>query len=167
VIAGAKYPEQRAFATDLGADTVVAPAEIRRAVRRHTRSLAMDTQLTGGADVVIDCVGSESSLAEAMAVVRPRGRIVLVGMPGAVHIDLTPLWQREIRLMGSYAYRHATFATAFELVTTASLERLVSALYPLEEWRPALNHAVHAGPRGAVKVAFDLRHSRRKAGSTS
>lgn len=157
VIAGAKHPEQRRLAADLGAGTVAAPAEVRRAVRRHTGSLTMDGQLTGGADVVIDCVGSESSLAESLAIVRPRGTVVLVGMPGPVRVDLTPLWQREVRLVGSYAYRHATFATAFELVAAAGLDRLVSALYPLEDWRDAIDHAVRAGRRGAVKVAFDLR----------
>ena len=31
---------------------------------------------------MIDCVGSAESLATALAVTRPRGRIVLVGMPG-------------------------------------------------------------------------------------
>ncbi|HVE45424.1 MAG TPA: zinc-binding dehydrogenase [Acidimicrobiales bacterium] len=168
VIASAKHPEQRRLAVELGAGAVAAPSEVRRAVRRQTRSLAMDGRLTGGADIVIDCVGSESSLADALAVVRPRGTVVLVGMPGPVNVDLTPLWQREIRLVGSYAYRHSTFATAFELVASAKLERLVSAVYPLEEWRDALDHAVHSGPRGAVKIAFDLRlRPPRKAVSTS
>lgn len=167
VIAGAKHSDQRRLARELGADTVAEPAELSRAVRRHTGSLAMDGQLTGGADVVIDCVGSESSLAASLAFVRPRGTVVLVGMPGPVTVDLTPLWQREVRLAGSYAYRHSTFATAFELVATAGLERLVSALYPLEDWRDAIDHAVHAGRRGAVKVAFDLRtRSSRKSTST-
>ncbi|MGQ0520142.1 MAG: zinc-dependent alcohol dehydrogenase [Actinomycetota bacterium] len=162
VIAGAKHPHQRRLAVDLGADEVVEPAELARAVRRRTRSLAVDGQLTGGADVVVDCVGSEASLAQALSVVRPRGSIVLVGMPGPVRVDLTPLWQREIRLVGSYAYRSDTFATAFDLVAEARLERLVSALYPLERWREALDHAGAAGRRGAVKIAFDLRSTKPK-----
>jgi threonine dehydrogenase-like Zn-dependent dehydrogenase len=163
LIAGAKHTVQQRLAADLGADDVVAPAEMARAVRRRTRSLAVDGQLTGGADVVVDCVGSEASLAQALSVVRPRGTIVLVGMPGPVRVDLTPLWQREVRLVGSYAYRHATFATAFELVAEARLERLVSALYPLERWRDALDHAAAAGRRGAVKIAFDLRSTKKRS----
>ena len=160
VIASAKHEAQRRLAADLGADEVVEPGGIARAVRRETRSLAVDGRLTGGADVVFDCVGSEDSLAQALAVVRPRGTIVLVGMPGPVRVDLTPLWQREVRLVGSYAYRHDTFPTAFELVADARLERLVSALYPLERWRDALDHAAAAGRRGAVKIAFDLRSTK-------
>lgn len=161
VIAAAKHPVQRRLAAELGADVVVEPDELPRAVRRHTRSMAVDGRLTGGADVVVDCVGSAASVEQALAVVRPRGSVVLVGMPGSVRVDLTPLWQREVRLAGAYAYRHTTFATAFELVADAGLGRLVSALYPLERWREALDHAAAAGRRGAVKIAFDLRSSKK------
>ncbi|HSH61118.1 MAG TPA: zinc-binding dehydrogenase, partial [Acidimicrobiales bacterium] len=107
--------------------------------------------------VVVDCVGNQASQAEALSIVRPRGTVVLVGMPGPVLVDLAPLWQREVRLVGSYAYRHQTFPTAMELVRAASLGRLVSALYPLDRYREAIDHAAHAGRRGAVKIAFDLR----------
>ena len=161
VIASAKHPEQRRLARQLGADVVVAPDEVRRAVRRHTASLATGRQLTGGADVVFDCVGSQASLEDALSVVRPRGNVVLVGMPGPVTVDLAPLWQREVRLVGSYAYRHQTFPTAFDLVEAADLGRLLSALYPLDRYREAIDHAAHAGRRGAVKIAFDLRDPRR------
>ena len=105
-------------------------------------------------------MGNEASLAAALAAVRPRGTIALVGMPGSVRIDLTPLWQREVRLAGSYAYRHDTFPGAFELVASARLGRLVSALYPLDRFPDALDHAANAGSRGAVRIAFDLRQER-------
>ena len=84
----AKYRVQRRFAEDFGADEVVAPSELGRAVRRMTGTLALAStagaieRLAGGADVVFDCVGSARSIAEALEVVRPGGRIVLVGMPG-------------------------------------------------------------------------------------
>jgi hypothetical protein len=34
---------------------------------------------------------------------------------------------------------------------------LVSASYPLDRYRDAIDHAANAGARGAVKVVFDLR----------
>ena len=169
IIVGAKHPEQRDLARQLGATVVVAPDEVRRAVRRATRSLGVGDTLTGGADVVIDCVGSAESLTEALAIVRPRGRIVLVGMPGRVSVDLTPLWHREVQLTGAYAYGRETggvrtFQLAMDLVAEAQLGRLVSALYPLERYTEAIEHAASAGRRGAVKVAFDLRGPLRRAG---
>ena len=163
VIAAAKHPEQRRLAADLGADVVAAPAELARAVRRATGALALDDgRLSGGADVTIDCVGSADSIEQALMVTRPRGRISMVGMPGVVRVDLTPLWQREISLTGAYAYRHTTFDTAFALVRDARLERLVSALYPLDRFTDAIEHASAAGRRGGVKIAFDLRGERRR-----
>jgi len=170
LLASAKYPEQRALAAELGADVVAGAGEVVRAVRRVTRSLAVAPggpgprapRLAGGADVVVDCVGSAQSLAEALAVVRPRGRVVLAGMPGPVKVDLAPLWQREVTLQGAYTYgteergglRARTFELAFELVRSARLGRLVSAGYPLERYGEAIAHAASAGRRGAVKIVF-------------
>ncbi|HEX6597160.1 MAG TPA: zinc-binding dehydrogenase [Acidimicrobiales bacterium] len=167
VVAVAKYPEQRRLATSLGADMVVEPAEARRAMRRLTGSLRVGGGLSGGADVVVDCVGTESSLADDLAVVRPGGLVCLLGMPAVVSIDMTPLWQRQITLRGSYAYGRETagqrtFDLAFGLVADARLERLVSATYPLDRYREAIDHAANAGRRGAVKVAFDLRGEKRR-----
>lgn len=175
LIVGAKHPQQREFARDLGATLVVDPDELRRTVRRSTGSLMVgegsNTRLAGGADVTVDCVGSEESLAEALAITRPGGRIVLIGMPGVVTVDLTPLWQRGIELVGAYAYgteairdigQKRTFDLAFELVADARLERLVSATYPLDRYRDALGHAAEAGKRGAIKIAFDLRNEKER-----
>ena len=162
LLATAKHPAQARLATELGADVVVAPAELRRAVRRVTRSAMVDGRVAEGARLVFDCVGSADSVTDALAVVRPRHRVVLAGMPGRVDVDLTPLWHREVELVGAYAYGtepdgERSFATAFRLVAEAGLERLVSATYPLDRYREAIDHAAHAGRRGAVKVAFDLR----------
>jgi threonine dehydrogenase-like Zn-dependent dehydrogenase len=170
IVAAAKHPEQRRLATELGATAVAETGELRRAVRRHTGSwMRDDGQLTGGASLVIDCVGTAGSLAEALAVAAPGGTILLLGMPGEVAIDLTPLWQREIRLAGTYTYgpepsaagRHS-FELAPDLIAAAGLERLVSATYPLDRFADAIAHAANAGRRGGVKIAFDLRNERHR-----
>jgi threonine dehydrogenase-like Zn-dependent dehydrogenase len=169
VVVGAKHARQRELATALGADQVVPPDQLARAVRRRAGSLVLGGRLTEGADVVFDCVGSAASLTEALSLVRPRGRVVLVGMPAKVTIDLAPLWHRELTLVGAYAYGTETvpdpaaptrrsFELATDLVGSAGLGRLVSARYPLERYEEALVHAGAAGRRGAVKVAFDLRN---------
>jgi threonine dehydrogenase-like Zn-dependent dehydrogenase len=169
VLVGAKYPAQRRLAESLGADAVVPPAQLARAVRRQAGSLVLAGRLTGGADVVFDCVGSAESLTQALAMVRPRGRVVVVGMPARVSLDLAPLWHRELTLVGAYAYGveppaaadgspRRTFEVALDLVGRAGLGSLVSATYPLERYEEAVAHAGAAGRRGAVKVAFDLRN---------
>jgi threonine dehydrogenase-like Zn-dependent dehydrogenase len=175
IVAVAKHPYQQQLATEFGADTVIGPQQIARQIRRITNSLAIGdgdiVRLTGGADHVIDCVGNEASIAEALTIVRPKGHITLVGMPGHVHVDLTGLWQREISMSGAYAYgtetlpdrsRRRTFELAFELVDAADLGRLVSAIYPLDRFDDAITHAATAGGRGAVRIAFDLRNEKER-----
>jgi threonine dehydrogenase-like Zn-dependent dehydrogenase len=161
LIAAAKHPGQQQLATDLGADVVVEPDRLARAVRRAVPgAMVAGAQLTSGVDAVFDCVGSESSLQLALQVVAPGGTIVLLGMPGRVSVDLTSLWHREVSLRGAYTYTNDDFAKAFDLVQDARLERLVTALYPLDRWREAIEHAADAGRRGAVKIAFDVRGER-------
>ena len=153
---GAKYTVQRQFAADLGA-TVCEPSELARLVRSRHASLVAGDQLTGGVDQVFDCVGSSQSMQQALSMVAPGGEVVLVGMPSTVTVDLTGLWHREVRVTGCYAYRREDFDAAIELVRSARLGRLVGATYPLDRYDDAIAHAANAGPRGAVKIAFDMR----------
>jgi len=171
ILIGAKYPVQRDLAAEFGADVVCAPAELARAVRRATGSFMIGDRLSGGADVVIDAVGSAQSIEAAIGMCRPRGRVVLLGMPGVVELDLTALWHRETELLGTYTYgtedlsdgrRTDSFELAFELAGKVPFDRMVSATYPLTRYVEALTHAAEAGSRGAVKVTFDMRNEKRR-----
>jgi threonine dehydrogenase-like Zn-dependent dehydrogenase len=170
ILVGARYPHQRALAIQVGADVAVAASELDRAVRRevgcHLIGDADHGALSSGAHVTIDAVGSSASIADCLRITRPRGRIVLLGMPAQVDLDLTGLWHREIELKGAYTYGTETladatvtntFALAIETVDAVRAEQLVSATYPLDEHVDAISHAANAGRRGAVKIAFDLR----------
>ena len=169
LVVAAKHEHQTAWAHELAGPagcTTVEPAELVRAARRVTASMILGdgahARTTGGLDVTIDCVGSADSLRAALAVTRPRGRVVMVGMPGVTTVDLTPLWQREISVTGAYTYGTQvlggqsirTFDLAAELVAAAGLGRLVTATYPLDRAAEAIAHAGGAGRRGAVKIAF-------------
>jgi len=163
ILATAKHPRQRDLAKELGADTVVAPGELDRLVRARTGSMRLDNgQLGGGVEAVVDCVGSAESIAQALRIAAPGGTIHAVGMPGVTTVDLTPLWQREVALKGTYAYERADFDTAAVLVQDLDLGCLLSATYPLRRYEDAIAHAARAGARGAVKIAFDLRSERER-----
>jgi threonine dehydrogenase-like Zn-dependent dehydrogenase len=164
IVAVAKHPVQKTFAADLGADLVVSPSETARAIRRITGSRMIGENLAGGADVTIDAIGNAASIEQAIGVTRPRGRVVMVGMPGRVSIDLTSLWHRETELVGAYTYGTdvwpdgtsvSSFIRAIELAEKVDLGRLVSAKYPLNRYKDAISHAAQAGRRGAVKVVFE------------
>jgi threonine dehydrogenase-like Zn-dependent dehydrogenase len=172
VIVGARYSHQRSLAVSLGADQVVEPKQLSRAVRSATKAGSIGsseqlTELTGGATITFDCVGSAESIAEALRITAPGGRIILVGMPAKASIDLAPLWRREIELIGAYAYgvesiqgqAVATFDLAFSFIAAKQLGALVSAHYPLERFEEALAHAGQAGSRGATKIVFESSRS--------
>ena len=171
ILVGARYSTQRSLALELGADAAVDPGELKRAVRRATGSFLVGEHLSGGADVVIDAVGSPASLAEALALCRPRGRVLMLGMPATVTVELTGLWHREAELVGCYAYGTevrsdgrlaSSFELAIELAGKVAFDRLVSAAYPLHRYADALGHAAEAGRRGAVKIVFDMRTERHR-----
>ncbi len=166
IVVGARYPHQRQFATAYGADVVVAPDELPRAVRRLAGCHVIGGQLSSGAHATIDAVGTSDSITTCLGLTRPRGRVVLLGMPADVHLDLTGLWHRETELKGAYTYgtetltdgrRVRTFDLAIETVAAVQAEHLLSATYPLSGHVDAIAHAATAGRRGAVKIAFDLR----------
>src|ERR1700722_18450858 len=173
LLVGARYAHQQRLAHELGCTEALPPDQLARAVRRHSRSLSyggasgVTATLSGGADVVIDCVGSPESIAQSLAMVRPRGTVALVGMPGKVTVDLAPLWHREVGPPGADAYGTerglgaddgiSTFALAFDVAAAQQTGRLVSATYPLARFEDAVSHAGAAGRRGAVKIAFDVR----------
>jgi threonine dehydrogenase-like Zn-dependent dehydrogenase len=169
VVVIAKHGRQRGWAASFGATEVVPPAEATNVVRRSAHAMKLRPErgapfLLGGVDVAIDCVGSRSSLDLALRATKAGGRVVLAGIPteGA---DLTPLWFRELELVGAYTggeevlgtdRRHA-FDIAFELAAENPIEGIVGATYPLRRWRDAIDHALGAGKLGTLKVAFDPR----------
>lgn len=166
IVTGARYPHQQSLARAFGSDVAVSPDELPRAVRREIGCHFVGDYLSGGAHATIDAVGTSESIASSLRFTRPRGRIVLLGMPARVSVDLTGLWHRETALIGAYTYgtetlpdgsRRKTFDLAIDTVRHAGMDRLVSATYRLESYADALSHAANAGRRGAVKIAFDLR----------
>jgi threonine dehydrogenase-like Zn-dependent dehydrogenase len=165
VVVGARYPHQQRLARALGAHDVVPAAELPRAVRRIVGCHVVGDHLSSGAHATIDAVGTEVSLSTSLAITRPRGRVVMMGMPGEVTVDLTGLWHRETDLVGAYTYgtedldgrRVRTFDLATETATAIEAERWLSATYRLADHVDAIAHAAAAGRRGATKIAFDLR----------
>jgi threonine dehydrogenase-like Zn-dependent dehydrogenase len=166
VVVVAKHPRQREVAAALGATDVVTPRQAGRVLRRATGGFLLRPEtggdyLVGGADVAFECTGGGAGLDLALRTVRAGARVVLSGMPTS-GVDLTPLWYRELELVGSYgsgsapgAGSAADFAVATELLTHTPLDTMVEAVYPLSRWREALDHAFSAGRLGTFKVAFD------------
>jgi threonine dehydrogenase-like Zn-dependent dehydrogenase len=168
LIAVAKHPTQRDLAKKLGADQVIAPADVYQRIRFATGARRLEgmnrSLLLGGADLTFECVGRADGLNDAVRFTREGGTVVAVGMPGEEKVDWAPIWQRELTVMGAYAYGaeprrkgRRTFELALEAAPDMHLEKLTGPLFGLGEYRDAIAYAMSAGRLGAVKVAFDLR----------
>ena len=101
------------------------------------------------ADLVVEATGSERGLARALALVRPRGTVVLKTTVAAkLEIDLAPLVIDEIKIVGS---RCGDLARAVRALAAGEIDPspMIVARYPLARADEAL---AHAGRRGTLKV---------------
>ena len=158
VMVVAKHRHQAELARAWGADEVVQTDDAIAAVRRATQAFKLHPMgsppfLLGGADVTFECAGSRAALDLALRSTKGAGKVVLASMPATT--DLSPVWFRELEVVGSYTGAGA-FEAATEFCAETNVQSLVSATYPLTRWREAIEHALSSGRLGAVKVAFDV-----------
>ena len=169
IVVVAKHRGQRDLALRFGATEVVGPRDAVSAVRRSSRAFRLQPErggafLLGGVDVAVECAGTRRSLDLALRTTRAGGRVVLAGLPVA-GVDLTPVWFRELEVVGVYASgiesvngdRRSAFELALSLAAEVDLDSLLGATYPLASWREAIDHAMSSGRLGTPKVAFDPR----------
>ncbi|SNY49761.1 zinc-dependent alcohol dehydrogenase [Paractinoplanes atraurantiacus] len=96
------------------------------------------------ADVVFDCVATQSSITQALGLAAKGGTVVVVGVPPAdVSIPLPLIQDSQLRIQGSATYLPDDFAEAIRLLVTGAVDvsRLVSATYPLAEAASAFDDA--------------------------
>lgn len=100
-------------------------------------------------DIVVDCTGTPEGFAQALALLCPRGTLVLKSTyHGETEVDLNRLVIDEITLIGS---RCGPFVPALELLKRGLVDvaPLISATLPLDEGVKAFQLA---GKRDALKV---------------
>lgn len=123
--------------------------------------------LSGGYDVVFDCVGVEQSINECLKWTRSRGQMVMVGTGHGGAVDLTPIWFAELTILGAYGRQienfngsqKQTYEVVHDLMQAGKLETrgLITHKFPLSAYRKALSVAMDKAPNEAIKVAFDFR----------
>jgi L-iditol 2-dehydrogenase len=110
-------PHNRDFLVAQGVEVVVDP------VSSDLTAIGLEVSGGDGFDVVVVASGHPSCLAEALALCRPRGQVVLLPMFGsALTVDLNPVVLKEVTVQGSTIYTPADFAAAAQLVNTRTLD---------------------------------------------
>src|SRR5215510_14542158 len=172
VICVAKYPFQAKLARTLGAESVIDAQKddvmARVGELAHTKVHRLSSGgalLAGGVRVVYDTVTSAVTINQALRMTQGKGSVVILGLAALPEqVDWTPIWMKEIKVVGSLTYgaemfkgkRADTFARAVELLAKrrADLTPVKPRKYPLEQYREALIEASSKKTSGAVKVSF-------------
>ncbi len=131
VIAVERSDAKRDWARQIGASEAVDSAAAAPAVR----------YLTGGrgVDCVLDIVGTEQSMATALACVATGGRIVVVGYtPDVFSLSGRQLAQNEIEVIGSRSGSRRELAEALALTAAGRVSSIVTGTAPLGEVNQAL-----------------------------
>ena len=102
---------------------------------------------------------------QAIRFASPRGRIVVLGCSAQIRkLDLTFLWARELEFRGFLGYGREswdgrdmhTFEITRELLLRKPLpiDRIVTHIFPLEQYEDALKAASNRRRSGAMKVVL-------------
>jgi L-iditol 2-dehydrogenase len=144
--------ERLSLARELGADLAVNTTK-ENVIKRVL-------ELTGGlgADVVLECAGSSSSLSDAVEFTRRNGRIGLVGIYSEpVAINAFKIAQWNITLAGSRAEGNRALSKVAPLMGDGRIKAkpLITHTFPLEQVREAFDTFIQR-KGGAIKVVIRL-----------
>jgi len=97
IIAMSRHPARQKLAREFGATDVVA--------ERGDEGVARVREMTKGigADSVLECVGTQGAMTQAIRVARPGGAVGYVGVPHGVALDGQALFFSHVRLHGGPA----------------------------------------------------------------
>lgn len=109
----------------------------------------------GSFDVMLECSGNERALRDGLAVMRPRGVVVQLGMGGDVSLPQTLIVAKELTLRGSFRF-HAEFGLAVRLINDrrVDLSPVITGTYPMRRALEAF--AMASDRKRAMKVLIDF-----------
>lgn len=160
------------LAARLGAAAVL-PHEPDRLVAEVARRLGAEALepwsghpwLQDGPAVVYDTVGSPETVETALRLVATGGSIVVSGVEPPGRFEWTPLYFKEVDVVGSNAFgvevlrgvRKHAFEHYFDLVREGlDLTPMITHRFPLERWGDAIVAIANRPRTGAVKVLLEV-----------
>jgi len=138
-------------AYELGADLVINPQDNNVINIIEKMGESEGRGFSHGADLVMECVGSVITLQQALEIIKPAGRIILVGLGPKTPVDVTFLVQNEIRMQGAFCYLNE-YSQAIELLHSGKVitDSIITHKFPLDEITEAFES--QSNPELSVKV---------------
>jgi threonine dehydrogenase-like Zn-dependent dehydrogenase len=129
IIAMSRHGARQKLAREFGATDIVS--------QRGEEGVARIKELTKGvgADSVLECVGTQQSMKQAIDVTRPGGSVGYVGVPHGVTLDGTDLFFRHVRLHGGPAPVRRYLPELIDLVVNGRINpgRVFDLTLPLDQ----------------------------------
>lgn len=110
------------------------------------------------ADIILECVGIEATMDQAINNARKGSDIIVVGVfPSKGYVDMGLVQDRELRLIGTLMYREEDYIKAIELVQDGkvNLEPLISNHFSFKDYKKAYEYIQEKGEY-AMKVIISL-----------
>jgi threonine dehydrogenase-like Zn-dependent dehydrogenase len=129
IIAMSRHPARQKLAREFGATEIVSERGV--AGIAHVRELTEGM----GAGSVLECVGTQESMTQAIRCARPGGSVGFVGVPHGVSIDLGDFFYSHVRLHGGPAPVRRFLPRLIELVWNRTIEpgKVFDLVLPLEQ----------------------------------
>jgi threonine dehydrogenase-like Zn-dependent dehydrogenase len=127
IVAMSRHAARQALARDFGATDIVA--------ERGAEGVERIQDLTGGvgADSVLECVGTQESMLQAIRATRPGGSVGYVGVPHGVSLEGRPLFFSHVHLHGGPAPVRRYLPKLIDLVLRGTINpgRVFDLVLPL------------------------------------
>jgi threonine dehydrogenase-like Zn-dependent dehydrogenase len=176
----ARYPHQEQAAKRLGIDSIVRGGDLYAelaeiAGAKHYRAPMNRGMWLGGFEVVYDCVGSPTTIIDALRWARADGTVVMVGFTlGELKVDLNPIWYQEVDLRGSafFGMEHwegrltHTYDIVVDMIRDGRLQcaGMITHRFPFSEYKQAIATATEKRS-GSIQVVLSLAEPARFLGS--
>jgi len=179
IIAIARYPHQEELAHELGAGVVIRArhqAEIVEIIAETVNVPVLRPHhgkpwLLRGVDLIYDTVGSSESFEIGVRVARPRATIVVTGVDLPARFEWTPLYFKEIAMVGSNSFGVESFEGEFlhameiclRLLAQRKIDmaRLITHRFRLDQYQDAFVAGRQKHRHRTVKVVFDFQKGER------
>jgi len=113
---------------------------------------------TDGADAILECVGSQATMEQAIACARKGTDIIVVGVFGEKPtVDIGLVQDKELRLFGTLMYRKSDYLTAMRLMQSKIIDAaaIITQRFAFREYPAAYRH-IEQNRERTMKVVIDL-----------
>lgn len=110
------------------------------------------------ADLILECVGVQPTITDAVANARKGSSIIIVGVyPDEVKVNMGLVQDREISLIGTLMYKEEDYKEAIKLISENKIkaDKIITDYFSFKDYDAAYKHIQHQGDK-VMKVMIKI-----------